>query len=208
MSSGLTLLRQFQDRQRSVSTQANGHGGDLQNNCEAKGAETSEDNSSTPTEEPSSKIPAETANSAKEDHITIEVCLGPDCAIAGGGAALLEIEDLVHVSASSEKMINIVSGDCRDHCSEGPNVRLRSSMKGICDSEFSRLNCPDICRRIVMSLDLSNETEITNESVEVSSVSKLLKRKQDSQRWQTHRLKAAKDRRLQAKARKNDSINS
>jgi NADH:ubiquinone oxidoreductase subunit E len=25
----------------------------------------------------------------------IEVCHGPDCAVAGGGAALLEIEDLI-----------------------------------------------------------------------------------------------------------------
>mmetsp|Transcript_1151 Transcript_1151/g.2391 ORF Transcript_1151/g.2391 Transcript_1151/m.2391 type:complete len:205 (-) Transcript_1151:6-620(-) len=204
MSSGLTLLRQLQARQK-LDSKACYYVGGRQKNSEASGAEVSEDNS---TVEPLSTISAKTARSAKEERITIEVCLGPDCAVAGGGAALLEIEDLIRFSASSEKEINIVSGGCRDHCSEGPNVRLLSSVKGICDSEFSRVNCPDACRRIVRALDSSNETTNTKESVEVSPVSKLLKRKQDSRRWQEHRQIAAKDRRLQAKVRENSTRNS
>lgn len=70
------------------------------------------------------------------------------------------------------------------------------------------MNCPDACRRIVSALDPSNESTNTKESVEMSPVSKLLKRKKDSRRWQEHRHIAAKDRRLQAKVRENTTRNS
>lgn len=111
MSSGLTLLRQLQARQK-LDPKACGDVGDRQKKYHASEAETPDDDS---TVGPSSTTSTRTARSAKEEHITIEVCLGPDCAVAGEGAALLEIEDLIRFSASSEKEISIVSGGCRDH---------------------------------------------------------------------------------------------
>ena len=82
---------------------------------------------------------------------TIEVCLGPDCSGGGGGAAILEIEDLVSqqtgfcstftpsnpssladatttTSATPRRgggRIDVVGGGCRDHCTMGPNVYIR-----------------------------------------------------------------------------------
>ena len=47
----------------------------------------------------------------------VEVCQGPDCFGAGGGAAILELEDLACFAA-----VTVVAGGCRNFCSMGPNV--------------------------------------------------------------------------------------
>lgn len=61
----------------------------------------------------------------------IEVCQGPDCTGRGGGATLLEIEELVceHSSNNNNDCANkpvLVVGGCRDFCTVGPNVYIRS----------------------------------------------------------------------------------
>jgi hypothetical protein len=64
---------------------------------------------------------------------SIEVCQGPDCTGLGGGAAILEIEELVrehHFQSqqlqnhSPSGAIEVVAGGCRDFCSVGPNTHV------------------------------------------------------------------------------------
>ena len=146
---------------------------------------------------------AQTTNNSEADAtITIEVCLGPDCATAGGGAALLEIEDLVRVSSSA---IKTISGGCRDHCTEGPNVRVLSrGSNSHLDAEHVKVNCPDACRRVMSPLlctSTSSKLSLKGQEVEMTPVAKLLARREDTRRWRVHRENAAKERRLQAKAR-------
>jgi len=75
-------------------------------------------------------------------HVEVEVCLGPDCSGGGGGAALLEIEDLVGAvgrncticsgnagiatgaTPAADLPVTVSIGGCRDHCTVGPNVYL------------------------------------------------------------------------------------
>lgn len=159
----------------------------------------------------------------------IEVCLGPDCAVAGGGAALLEIEDLLHKCTIKGDVIAMVrAGGCRDQCTEGPNIRILSvnsdntaaagGRRNIEEEEvdFHKVNCPEACRRVMDSLlctasSISTETRQTDDNeCKLSSsssdnniiVARLLSRKEDARRWKAHRERAAKERRLQAISRK------
>ena len=63
----------------------------------------------------------------------IEICQGPDCGGLGGGAALLEIEELVcehsHKNNDGVKKPVLVVGGCRDFCTVGPNVYIGSKTK-------------------------------------------------------------------------------
>jgi hypothetical protein len=159
----------------------------------------------------------------------IEVCLGPDCAVAGGGAALLEIEDLLHKCTIKGDMIAMVrAGGCRDQCTEGPNVRILSVNSDGANTaggrrrnleeeevDFHKVNCPEACRRVMDSLlctssSISAEARQTDDHNYKSSssssdnniiVSRLLSRKEDARRWKAHRERAAKERRLQAISR-------
>jgi len=70
---------------------------------------------------------------------SIEVCQGPDCTGLGGGAALLEIEELVQEDEQGDVIASIcsdgtfgstsstavVAGGCRDLCTVGPNVHIQ-----------------------------------------------------------------------------------
>ena len=172
---------------------------------------------------------ADTINIMSKKKKMIEVCLGPDCAVAGGGAALLEIEDLLHKCTIKGDMIATVrAGGCRDQCTEGPNIRILSvnsdntaaagGRRNIEEEEvdFHKVNCPEACRRVMDSLlctasSISTETRQTDDKEYKSSssssdnniiVSRLLSRKEDARRWKAHRERAAKERRLQAISRK------
>mmetsp|Transcript_5191 Transcript_5191/g.6779 ORF Transcript_5191/g.6779 Transcript_5191/m.6779 type:complete len:265 (-) Transcript_5191:239-1033(-) len=94
---------------------------------------------------------------------SIEVCQGPDCTGLGGGAALLEIEELVQEDEQGDVIASIcsdgtfgstsstavVAGGCRDLCTVGPNVHIRCG-KHVLDS-FHHVNDASSCRLVVES---------------------------------------------------------
>lgn len=63
-----------------------------------------------------------------ERSLTIEVCQGPDCSGSGGGAAYLDIEDLVlsrpHRGGVEAGRVSTSKGGCRNMCAVGPNVHV------------------------------------------------------------------------------------
>ena len=152
--------------------------------------------------------------------------------MAGGGAALLEIEDLVRQQQCNNKESNnddtkiiVQPGGCRDHCTEGPNVRLISCSGCGVDADFHKVNNPEACRRAVSYLFPTESTPTNNElhaaglstnataavskshehddtsSSSDNVVARLLLRKEDAKRWKAHRERAAKERRLKAISR-------
>ena len=229
MSSGSILLQQLRSRQSKSSIRCTEQtkkkstlSNDNCNSTEALITSSCDDTSST--------APAKESNVAKSNQTVpstakekkkkiIEVCLGPDCAVAGGGAALLEIEDLVthHQCPNNESGINngdikiiVQAGGCRDQCTEGPNVRILSN--GGVEDSFHRVNNPEACRSSVVGTVLNNNDDaaICNKGTDDSSgkssssndvVARLLQRKEDARRWKAHRERASKERRLQAIAR-------
>ena len=144
----------------------------------------------------------------------IEVCLGPDCSGGGGGAALLEIEELVSYRAKSctgnnsdaKKNVMIVPGGCRDLCTMGPNVHIRNHAN-YDDTHYSKVNNPEICRAIVTSIydekkdTVSGGTHKTDSHTTTDSVTSLLRRREDSARWQSHKDRAARERRFRVRER-------
>jgi len=83
----------------------------------------------------------------------VEVCQGTDCAGSGGGAALLEIEELVAEiiqngsSTPSLSALSVVPGGCRNMCSLGPNVRINAGADIF--QEFHRVDGPARCAEAV-----------------------------------------------------------
>ena len=146
----------------------------------------------------------------------IEVCLGPDCSGGGGGAALLEIEELVSYRAKSctgnnsddakNKNVKVVIGGCRDLCTMGPNVHIRNHAN-YDDTHYSKVNNPEICRAIVTSIydekkdTVSGGTHKTDSHTTTDSVTSLLRRREDSARWQSHKDRAARERRFRVRER-------
>eukprot|EP00985_Skeletonema_marinoi_P020649 scaffold12330_cov83-Skeletonema_marinoi.AAC.28 len=234
MSSGSILLQQLRSRQ-SKSSSNNKLSSDGKNEKSDIIKSSCDGTTVAPTNPPVSatsqrKISLPTATKKKQ---VIEVCLGPDCAVAGGGAALLEIEDLVRQQQCNNKESNnddtkiiVQPGGCRDHCTEGPNVRLISCNGCGVDADFHKVNNPEACRRAVSYLfptestptnnelhaaghsmrsataaTNSNEHDDTSSSSDNVVVARLLLRKEDAKRWKAHRERAAKERRLQAISR-------
>jgi hypothetical protein len=101
---------------------------------------------------------------------TIEVCHGPDCFGSGGGAALLELEELVIESGSS---FLVVQGGCRNFCSMGPNVHVDSR-------HFTGVKSVEDCQQVAkkVGLQLEYETDCKQQPI----VSMLMKRV-DRLRW-------------------------
>lgn len=145
--------------------------------------------------------------------ITIEVCLGPDCSGSGGGAALLEIEELVSPSPcyqakmkggdatdETKKVVRVVPGGCRDFCTVGPNVYVKNNVGGNDEGHYSKVDCPEACRAITSSIDEKEESADTGLAAEAST-SAILRRRQDGIRWRLHRERAAKERRLKVRER-------
>ena len=238
MSSGSILLQQLRSRQSSKSSssiQKTDNSSDGKNeNRDIKSLSRDVDGTTATPNNPSVaevSQPAVLAIAATKKNQVIEVCLGPDCAVAGGGAALLEIEDLVRQQQCPNNGSNndcdaiiVQAGGCRDQCTEGPNVRILSSNGGGVDFDFHKVNSPEACRRVVSSLFPRKDTPAKNEFHSVQSaltmvtasinesndsadfssdgvVARLLLRKEDARRWKAHRERAAKERRLQAISR-------
>ena len=135
-----------------------------------------------------------------------------DCSGGGGGAALLEIEELLSYRAKSctgnnsddanNKNVKVVIGGCRDRCTMGPNVHIRNHAN---DTHHSKVNNPKKCRDIVTSIykkdTVSGGTHTTSSHTTTDSVTSLLRRREDSARWQSHKDRAAKERRLRVRKR-------
>jgi len=93
--------------------------------------------------------------------ISVEVCQGPDCAGLGGGAAILEIEEIVqeavhvyerHAHRPQQALRNVrrippqvIVGGCRNFCTVGPNVHLLDAIEGGTLESFHQVNSPSSC---------------------------------------------------------------
>jgi hypothetical protein len=100
----------------------------------------------------------------------IEVCQGPDCFGSGGGAVLLELEELVQEHSASTQ---IVRGGCRNFCAMGPNVHCGTH-------HFTKVTSPTECR-VVVGTVFGGATE---DVVVPPITTKLLLKRADRERWQ------------------------
>ena len=149
-----------------------------------------------------------------DNSLTIEVCLGPDCSGGGGGAALLEIESLVtsggEQGTGSMCNIRVVGGGCRDYCTMGPNVHMHSESIAAENSHFTKVNCPEECRRVVRVATgtVSKGTCDANigKGGNNDDIGKILQLRADGRRWRVLREQAAKERRLRVRERENKDV--
>lgn len=198
MSTGSDLLRRLRKQARPVPThhrRENGGGG-----SELSPARLAVAGSSAGSGTTSSTSAAKTATT------TIEVCLGPDCSGSGGGAALLEIEELVSRRATSNEnetvsvgtsAVVVIPGGCRDFCTMGPNVHVAhtaGSNRG--DVHRTRVDGPEACRAVVASALGAGAPPVAG-----GGAAALLRRREDGIRWRSHRERAARDRRLRVRKR-------
>jgi hypothetical protein len=98
----------------------------------------------------------------------IEVCQGPDCTGLGGGAALLEIEELVqeeeeqeakdqerHDDSGSAQLLldpiqyQVEAGGCRNFCTVGPNVHISYKRSNILLESFHHVKDASSCRQVM-----------------------------------------------------------
>ncbi len=131
----------------------------------------------------------------------IEVCQGPDCTGLGGGAAILEIEELVreHRYQNGEKTISVVAGGCRDFCSVGPNVHVHVRKKGkrktnLLLESFQGVNDASNCNRVFDSVichkssSNNDSTVMQKSSLAPSSTAdrhrSMMARRAERQRWE------------------------
>lgn len=81
--------------------------------------------------------------------ILIEVCQGPDCTGLGGGAALLEIEELIQEEQEGKiSSLCVIEGGCRNFCTVGPNVYAKHKKYGTIES-FNHVNDTTKCEKVV-----------------------------------------------------------
>ena len=124
----------------------------------------------------------------------LEICQGPDCFGTGGGAVLLEIEDLVNTRCTTVKdnktksSFTIKADGCRNHCTMGPNVYV----DGI---HYTKVNSIEACRAVALDAGIiichENKAENTTTSNQSSSVTLSLRQRQMERfRWQELRRKA------------------
>jgi hypothetical protein len=96
----------------------------------------------------------------------------------GGGAALLEIEELIGEHAwSNTNFITpaVVSGACRDYCTVGPNVHIHGH-------HYPHVNNPTRCADVVASL-----VNVEMISQNNSFVSRMATRRSERLRWEALR---------------------
>ena len=108
----------------------------------------------------------------------LEVCQGPDCFGSGGGAAILEIEELVQ-EYNINSHATVVRGGCRNFCSMGPNVHFPFG-----GQHFSKVVGVKECHELIQSI-VTPEQSIILPTFSVPT--KLLLRQADRQRWQALR---------------------
>jgi hypothetical protein len=119
----------------------------------------------------------------------VEVCQGPDCFGSGGGAVLLEIEDLVtkrpngNNGAGADTMFTSLAGGCRNFCTMGPNVHIG----GI---HYTKVDSIEECRKIAREVGMvaSNDRSVTPPLATAA----VMQRRKDRIRWQELRMEARK----------------
>lgn len=123
-------------------------------------------------------------------------------------------------AASTNKKIpiSVVPGGCTDHCTMGPNVHVISSNSRNDTYHYTKVNNPQACRNVVASLYADGKEEEVSAVTEThhvtskttsppmatdknSSVTSLLKRRDDTIRWRSHKERAARERRLKVRER-------
>jgi hypothetical protein len=150
----------------------------------------------------------EAASSSTEYYMgqmSVEVCQGPDCTGLGGGAAVLDIEELVQeaveLGSGLPSSINpvippvlIVAGGCRDLCTMGPNVYLRGGALGTIES-FNKVDSPSRCGHVARAVKLiyegrslknGEDTEESGSALPVTTQSMMLRRS-ERMRWEALR---------------------
>ncbi|KAL7553277.1 hypothetical protein ACHAWF_016536 [Thalassiosira exigua] len=185
MSSGSDILRSLAQRQMEQKRQREDRGSNL-------------------IDELASTHHKATTPAVRQKQTMIQVCLGPDCSGSGGGAALLEIEDLVAAKEGTPETVTVTPGECRDFCTMGPNVYVTHNA-GQSDKEghFTKVDCPEACRKVYTSVFKGEEQEETACVYSKASplASTLLKRRQDGIRWRMHIEKTRKEKRLRVRQR-------
>ena len=134
---------------------------------------------------------------------SIEVCRGPDCTGLGGGAALLEIEELVREhrhTQTGQETIRVVVGGCRDFCSVGPNVHIHARKRNQTGSKrktnvllesFQGVNDASSCSRVLESILAYNSPSNDpttfpprDSSSMIDRHRSMMARKAERQRWE------------------------
>mmetsp|Transcript_11865 Transcript_11865/g.17419 ORF Transcript_11865/g.17419 Transcript_11865/m.17419 type:complete len:213 (+) Transcript_11865:136-774(+) len=94
---------------------------------------------------------------------TIEVCQGEGCFCSGGGAVLLELEELVstaqqQLSDDETTRIDVVPGVCRHFCNMGPNVYYQTNKAAIQQKQqqlhFNNVKSLDDCQEFGKAIGL------------------------------------------------------
>ena len=111
----------------------------------------------------------------------VVVCSGVDCMGLGGGAALLEIEELcAEVSSSSGPThVEAVSGVCTLQCANAPNVNvhdLSSDGRSLAVSNHLRVDSAGRCAEVLAAAAAASPPGVRSDVVEVGGGGIMMKR--------------------------------
>ena len=123
----------------------------------------------------------EDAHQDNEARVIIGVCGAVDCVSEGGGAALLEIEELCE---ELDGRVVVKRTACLNCCGVGPNVAIRSAQRGY-DVHF-RVNSVEKCAEVVQGAAVHAGQRDNDESLPAHVVDprlRLLRRRADGARW-------------------------
>ena len=123
----------------------------------------------------------EDAHQDNEARVIIGVCGAVDCVSEGGGAALLEIEELCE---ELDGRVVVKRTACLNCCGVGPNVAIRSAQRGY-DVHF-RVNSVEKCAEVVQGAAADAGQRDNDESLPAHVVDprlRLLRRRADGARW-------------------------
>lgn len=142
--------------------------------------------------------------------ISVEVCQGPDCSGLGGGAAFLEIEELIQEATHSHKHgahftqlppgntrclgLQTIVGGCRNLCTVGPNVYIIDDDKGGTLESFHHVNSPSSCailsQSAVVAAGMKNTScDRNGDLAKKSNVTQsMMLRRSERLRWEALRL--------------------
>jgi len=132
----------------------------------------------------------------------LEVCQGPDCFGGGGGAAILEMEELLQEYEANCK-VELVRGGCRNFCTMGPNVHYSSSEMP--QQHFTKVqtveDCSAIIHQLVVSVGAEDDVKATTAREPIAI--RMMRKKAERQRWEFLR-QVARVKRKQHDKKKND----
>lgn len=123
---------------------------------------------------------------------TVEVCQGLDCLGCGGGAVLLEMEELLQEHQQCCDTLNsdidLVRGACRNFCTVGPNVHFHDT-----GDHFSQVKSIADCRQVMESV-LASATQKKDDggksklllplpSGSLSTMTRVMTQRAERERW-------------------------